>query len=81
MKRGVAPYKINTVQKICFKFTEYWFRCLDVDGDGVISPYELQFFYSEQENRIESFGIEPLHFSNVYCQIVDMLHCSETGTF
>ncbi|XP_021943705.1 uncharacterized protein LOC110842304 isoform X1 [Folsomia candida] len=58
---------------------EYWFRCLDVDGDGIISPYELQYFYSEQENRIESLGIEPLHFSNVYCQIVDMLHCSSTG--
>jgi len=58
---------------------EYWFRCLDMDGDGIISPYELQYFYSEQENRIENMGVEPLHFSNIYCQIVDMLQCSPTG--
>jgi serine/threonine-protein phosphatase 2A regulatory subunit B'' len=58
---------------------EYWFRCLDIDGDGVLSPYELQYFYQEQENRIESLGIEPLDFANVYCQMVDMLRCSPTG--
>ncbi|CAG7816149.1 unnamed protein product [Allacma fusca] len=58
---------------------EYWFRCLDIDGDGVLSPYELQYFYQEQENRIESLGIEPLDFANIYCQMVDMLRCSPTG--
>ncbi len=27
---------------------EYWFRVLDMDGDGVISMHELQVFYDEQ---------------------------------
>ena len=27
---------------------EYWFRVLDVDGDGVLSLYELEYFYEEQ---------------------------------
>lgn len=58
---------------------EYWFRCLDLDGDGILSPYELQYFYSEQETRLEGLGIEPLDFKNIYCQIVDMLRCSTTG--
>jgi serine/threonine-protein phosphatase 2A regulatory subunit B'' len=58
---------------------EYWFRCLDLDGDGVLSPFELQYFYCEQETRIEAIGIEPLDFANVYCQVVDMLQCSSTG--
>ncbi|KAJ3348832.1 Serine/threonine-protein phosphatase 2A regulatory subunit B'' subunit alpha [Kappamyces sp. JEL0680] len=31
---------------------EYWFRCLDIDGDGVISLYELQQFYEDQYDRM-----------------------------
>jgi serine/threonine-protein phosphatase 2A regulatory subunit B'' len=27
---------------------EYWFRVLDMDGDGVLSMHELQTFYNEQ---------------------------------
>uniref|UniRef100_A0A915DY59 EF-hand domain-containing protein n=1 Tax=Ditylenchus dipsaci TaxID=166011 RepID=A0A915DY59_9BILA len=26
---------------------EYWFRCVDLDGDGVISLYEMEYFYAE----------------------------------
>jgi len=50
-----------------------------LDGDGILSPYELQYFYEEQQSRIVILGIEPLEFSNVFCQMVDMLHCSATG--
>jgi serine/threonine-protein phosphatase 2A regulatory subunit B'' len=31
---------------------EYWFRCLDIDGDGVISLYELSHFYEDQYDRM-----------------------------
>lgn len=31
---------------------EYWFRCLDLDGDGVISMYELAHFYDDQYDRM-----------------------------
>jgi len=24
---------------------EYWFRCIDLDGDGQISLYEMEYFY------------------------------------
>lgn len=24
---------------------EYWFRCVDLDGDGQISLYEMEYFY------------------------------------
>ena len=31
---------------------EYWFRCLDLDGDGCLSFYEMQYFYNEQFQRM-----------------------------
>lgn len=48
---------------------EYWFRCMDVDGDGVLSMYELEYFYEEQQHRMESLGIETLPFEDCLCQV------------
>ena len=48
---------------------EYWFRCMDLDGDGVISMYELEFFYEEQLQRMEQLGIETLPFDDCLCQV------------
>lgn len=31
---------------------EYWFRCLDIDGDGQISLYELAIFYEDQYEKM-----------------------------
>lgn len=52
---------------------EYWFRCMDLDGDGVISMYELEFFYEEQLQRMEQLGIETLPFDDCLCQMLDMI--------
>lgn len=41
---------------------EYWFRCMDIDGDGLLSMYELEYFYEEQMHRMEAIGIETLPF-------------------
>lgn len=41
---------------------EYWFRCMDMDGDGYLSMYELEYFYEEQMHRMEAIGIETLPF-------------------
>ncbi|KAH8248222.1 hypothetical protein KR038_007439 [Drosophila bunnanda] len=48
---------------------EYWFRCMDVDGDGVLSMYELEYFYEEQQQRMEGIGIECLPFEDCLCQV------------
>lgn len=37
----------ETVQAI-----EYWFRCVDIDGDGVISLFEINHFYEDQYDRM-----------------------------
>lgn len=52
---------------------EYWFRCMDVDGDGYLSMYELEHFYEEQMHRIESLGIETLPYQDCLCQMLDMI--------
>ncbi|KAM6960676.1 serine/threonine-protein phosphatase 2A regulatory subunit B'' subunit alpha [Aplochiton taeniatus] len=52
---------------------EYWFRCMDVDGDGVLSMFELEFFYEEQCERMEGMGIEPLPFQDLLCQMLDLV--------
>ncbi|XP_049887114.1 serine/threonine-protein phosphatase 2A regulatory subunit B'' subunit delta-like isoform X2 [Pectinophora gossypiella] len=58
---------------------EYWFRCMDIDGDGYISMYELEYFYEEQMQRMEAIGIETLPFNDCLCQMLDMVHPAEEG--
>ena len=51
---------------------EYWFRCMDIDGDGALSMYELEYFYDEQRQRMEALCIEPLPFEDCLCQVREM---------
>nr|CAD7198027.1 unnamed protein product [Timema douglasi] len=58
---------------------EYWFRCMDLDGDGYLSMYELEYFYEEQLQRMEAIGIETLPFEDCLCQMLDMIHPATPG--
>ncbi|KFU86532.1 Serine/threonine-protein phosphatase 2A regulatory subunit B'' subunit alpha [Chaetura pelagica] len=58
---------------------EYWFRCMDLDGDGVLSMYELEHFYEEQCERMEVMGIEPLPFHDLLCQMLDLVKPEREG--
>ncbi|XP_042526292.1 serine/threonine-protein phosphatase 2A regulatory subunit B'' subunit alpha [Dipodomys spectabilis] len=58
---------------------EYWFRCMDLDGDGVLSMYELEYFYEEQCERMEAMGIEPLPFHDLLCQMLDLVKPARDG--
>ncbi|XP_060516785.1 serine/threonine-protein phosphatase 2A regulatory subunit B'' subunit alpha isoform X2 [Cylas formicarius] len=58
---------------------EYWFRCMDLDGDGYLSMYELEYFYEEQMQRMESIGIETLPFQDCLCQMLDMVKPKMAG--
>ncbi|XP_041354697.1 serine/threonine-protein phosphatase 2A regulatory subunit B'' subunit beta-like isoform X2 [Gigantopelta aegis] len=58
---------------------EYWFRCMDLDGDGVISMYEMEYFYEEQMQKMESMGIEKLPFEDCLCQMLDMVRPRQQG--
>ncbi|XP_048232702.1 probable serine/threonine protein phosphatase 2A regulatory subunit B''delta isoform X2 [Ricinus communis] len=52
---------------------EYWFKCIDLDGNGVLTRNEMQFFYEEQLHRMECMAQEAVVFEDVLCQIVDMI--------
>ncbi|XP_072300995.1 serine/threonine-protein phosphatase 2A regulatory subunit B'' subunit beta isoform X3 [Eucyclogobius newberryi] len=52
---------------------EYWFRCMDLDGDGVLSMYELEYFYDEQCQKLEAMAIEPVPFEDCLCQMLDLV--------
>jgi serine/threonine-protein phosphatase 2A regulatory subunit B'' len=42
---------------------------MDLDGDGYLSMYELEYFYEEQLQRMEAIGIETLPFEDCLCQV------------
>ena len=50
---------------------EYWFRVLDLDGDGVLSMYELEYFYNEQIEQMRERQIEYMPFTDLLCQVSD----------
>ncbi|XP_061580234.1 serine/threonine-protein phosphatase 2A regulatory subunit B'' subunit beta isoform X2 [Cololabis saira] len=58
---------------------EYWFRCMDLDGDGVLSMYELEFFYEEQIQKLDSLAIEPLPFQDCVCLMLDAVNPEVKG--
>ena len=43
---------------------------MDLDGDGILSLYELEYFYEEQLQRMEQLGIETLPFDDCICQVI-----------
>ncbi|XP_039122387.1 serine/threonine protein phosphatase 2A regulatory subunit B''beta-like [Dioscorea cayenensis subsp. rotundata] len=52
---------------------EYWFKCIDLDGNGILTPNEMQFFFEEQLHRMECMAQEPVLFEDILCQMVDMV--------
>ncbi|KAI8581063.1 hypothetical protein K450DRAFT_299035 [Umbelopsis ramanniana AG] len=65
-------FLISEIDKTTRMSTEYWFRCMDLDGDGIISSYELSYFWEEQEKRQTLYGVcesEIICFEDVICQI------------
>ncbi|KAE8721015.1 Detected protein of confused Function [Hibiscus syriacus] len=52
---------------------EYWIKFIDLDGNGILTRNEMQFFYEEQLHRMEYMGQEPVFFKDILCQIIDMI--------
>lgn len=56
---------------------EYWFKVVDLNGDGYITPEEMKFFYDEHISRMEFSPHESIPFSDILCQLMDMLRVED----
>lgn len=55
---------------------DFWFRCVDLDGDGVVTLFDCEYFYKEQLRRMENLGHEPVSVEDILCQLLDMIRPS-----
>eukprot|EP01060_Flectonema_neradi_P029593 TRINITY_DN4125_c0_g2_i1.p1 TRINITY_DN4125_c0_g2~~TRINITY_DN4125_c0_g2_i1.p1 ORF type:complete len:707 (+),score=121.25 TRINITY_DN4125_c0_g2_i1:67-2121(+) len=53
---------------------EYWFKCTDNDEDGLLSGFELNFYFKEQKQRMEASFQETISYDDILCQMIDMIH-------
>ena len=40
-------FMLSEEDKTTTRSLEYWFKIIDLDANGVITPYEMEHFYSE----------------------------------
>lgn len=45
---------------------------MDMDGDGILSMYELECFYTEQVEKMDALGIDVLSFGDCLCQVLSL---------
>ncbi|CAO3666253.1 unnamed protein product [Rhizopus stolonifer] len=66
---------------------EYWFRCLDEDGDGIITCYDLQQHWQEQERRLQhiiehyNYQVEEFRFDDIIRQMNDLIQPETPSQF
>lgn len=72
-------HQIHNVSMHYLFSIEYWFRVLDIDGDGVLSLFELVYFYEEVLLRLQELNIDCLSVENTVCQILDMINPRDQG--
>ncbi|CAO3632874.1 unnamed protein product [Mucor fragilis] len=64
---------------------EYWFRCMDDDGDGIITTFDLEEYWEEQEKRlyemIEGYAEDIIRFDDLICQLNDLVRPQIPGQF
>ncbi|KAH0474044.1 MAG: uncharacterized protein KVP18_002028 [Porospora cf. gigantea A] len=72
---------INDEDKTTDRSLEFWFRFVDLDGDGVIRRHEIAHFHEVQLERLEALGHEVVSTEDILCQLNDMLQPSRPGQF
>jgi serine/threonine-protein phosphatase 2A regulatory subunit B'' len=70
-------FLLSEVDKTTPQAIDYWFNCCDLDGDGVITAYEIELIFNEQKNRIQALSQELITLEDIICQLVDMVKSSD----
>jgi serine/threonine-protein phosphatase 2A regulatory subunit B'' len=66
-------FMISEEDKTTKRSLEYWFKIVDLDNNGIITAYEMEYFYEEQLRRLEYLNQEAVPFKDILCQMSDML--------
>jgi serine/threonine-protein phosphatase 2A regulatory subunit B'' len=74
-------FLISEVDKTSPTAVDYWFQCVDLDSDGFVASYELQYFFMEQKQRMQALSQEEVLFADIMCQLVDMVHPDDQHRF
>lgn len=62
-------FLVSEVDKTSEVSHEYWFRAVDLDGDGIIAQYEIEYFFQEQSSRMQGLSQEIVRFEDILCQL------------
>uniref|UniRef100_A0AAF5PIA0 EF-hand domain-containing protein n=1 Tax=Wuchereria bancrofti TaxID=6293 RepID=A0AAF5PIA0_WUCBA len=78
MKRTIdyiafVNFLLAEVDKSHPKSIEYWFRIMDLNGDGRISFDEMEQFYNEIVANVIRMGMDVITFSNLINMLKDMI--------
>jgi serine/threonine-protein phosphatase 2A regulatory subunit B'' len=57
----------------------YFFRILDIEKCGRLSPAAIQFFFRDIFESLHATGYDVTTYSNIIVEIYDMLSCSDTA--
>ncbi|KAK4511989.1 Serine/threonine protein kinase [Mucor velutinosus] len=78
-------FLLSEVDKSTPMAIRYWFRCLDMDDDGILSSYELSQFWQDQNIKQQVYGsIQPedrIQFTDVMRQMNDLIRPKVPGQF
>jgi len=73
------PFLIAEVDKTSDVALDYWFKCLDLDGDGVLAQFEVEHFFPEQQLRMQNMSQEDVLLVDVMCQLLDAIKPDDGG--
>jgi serine/threonine-protein phosphatase 2A regulatory subunit B'' len=74
-------FMLSEEDKTSTRSLEYWFKIIDLDNNGVITPYEMEHFYTEQLNRLEYLNHDAVQFNDILCQMTDMIKPARENWF
>eukprot|EP00049_Salpingoeca_infusionum_P012012 m.213143 g.213143 ORF g.213143 m.213143 type:complete len:155 (+) comp15081_c0_seq1:1244-1708(+) len=66
-------FVISEEDKTTTRSIEYWFRVMDLDGDGLLSVYELELLYNCQLEKFKELRIEAMPFQDILRLTLDMV--------
>lgn len=77
--KGFIWFLLAETDKQTVTSIEYWFRCMDLDGDGILTVFELEQLFQEQAARMSILGMESFGFRDAICQMQDLVCPRDCG--